>query len=355
MQFKYTLRQTFYALSILLAFFIIMPEGLAQSKKGSKTKITKKKNTSKKKRPTSNRKKKSRFKSNKTYRYPVVINVSKKEWATNPGLPKDSSFYLSDYLLSNDPIYTTDWSNAVLFSQKTMTDTTEEIIFRLANNDEKFTLTWYGRLNSVFGYRWGKQHQGLDLSLNFGDTVVAAFDGIVRYAKPNSGGYGNCIVIRHNNGLETLYGHLNNINVSENQFVKSGELIGLGGSTGHSTGPHLHFETRYKGIAIDPELLIDISTQQLKYETVIFDKNDLKSNNYPTTSPPNDIVEKKTVSKSKKSKKGKALSSKKKKPVKKSSKSSKKKATPVKKKATVGKKSTAKKAPAKKASTKKKR
>lgn len=339
--------------SILSATFCLVlclatQDGFSQQKKkNSKSKTQVKKRNSLKGR------KKNTAKYKKTIQRPIY--VSEKRWATNPGIPKDSSFYLSDYLLSNDPIYTTDWSNSILFSQKNITDSTEEIIFRLANNDEKFTLTWYGRLNSVFGYRWGKQHQGLDLSLNFGDTVVAAFDGIVRYAKPNSGGYGNCIVIRHNNGLETLYGHLNNINVSENQFVKSGELIGLGGSTGHSTGPHLHFETRYKGIAIDPQLLIDISTQQLKSETVIFDKNDLIYNSYPTAPSNIDTLEKQTVSKSKKSKKGKKTSSKKKKPVKKSVK---KKTTPSKKvpaKKPVSKKAPAKKAPAKKAPTKKKR
>jgi len=329
------LNKSILAATLCVALCLTTQNGFSQKKKKtskSKTQVKKKSNS------------KSRKKNTVKFKRPIQrsIYLTKKTWTTNPGIPKDSSFYLSDYLLSNDPIYTRDWSNSILFSQKTLTDTTEEIVFDLVKNDEKFTLTWYGRMNSVFGYRWGKQHQGLDLSLNFGDTVVAAFDGIVRYAKLNSGGYGNCIVIRHNNGLETLYGHLNNINVSENQFVKSGELIGLGGSTGHSTGPHLHFETRYKGIAIDPQLFIDLSTQQLKSETVIFDKNDLKYNNYPTTSPPNIVVEKKTVRKSKKPKIARASSSKKKKSVKKSSKPSKKKAVATKKKVP------AKKAPAKK-------
>jgi len=331
------LNKSILAATLCFALCLATQNGFSQQKKRTSKSRSK---TQVKKRSAL----KSRKKTTAKYKRPIQrsIYLTKKTWTANPGIPKDSSFYLSDYLLSNDPIYTSDWSNAILFSQKSLTDTTDEIVFNLVKNDEKFTLTWYGRMNSVFGYRWGKQHQGLDLSLNFGDTVVAAFDGIVRYAKSNSGGYGNCIVIRHNNGLETLYGHLNSIKVSENQFVKSGELIGLGGSTGHSTGPHLHFETRYKGIAIDPQLLIDISTQQLKSETVIFDKNDLKSNTYPTTSPPNDVVEKKTVSKSKRAKKGKISSSKKKKPVKKSSKSTKKKAVASKKK------TPAKKAPAKK-------
>jgi murein DD-endopeptidase MepM/ murein hydrolase activator NlpD len=338
-----TLRKSFYVLSILIALFVVMPESIAQSKKGSKSKTTKKKNTPKKKKATKSGKKKSRFKSSKTYRYPVVINRSKKTWITEPGLDEDSAQQLAEHLLSNDSIFIRDWSNSSLFTQKTISDTTDEILFNLIKDDEKFTLTWYGRMNSVFGNRWGKQHQGLDLSLNFGDSVVSAFDGVVRFAKPNTGGYGNCIVIRHKNGLETLYGHLNNINVVENQYVKSGQFIGLGGSTGHSTGPHLHFETRYNGIPIDPQLLIDITTQQLKSEMVIFDKADIIHNRNPTTN--NNInTGKRPTSISKKSKKGVKSSSKKKKSIKKA---------PAKKKATTGKKPISKKAPPKKAPTKK--
>ena len=352
MQLKYTLRQTLYVLSILAAFCIVIPESIAQSKKGSKSKITKKKNSTTKKRATTKGKKKSRFKSSKTYRYPSVIQLSKKTWTTDPGYHQDSAQLLAKYLLSNDSTFIRDWSNSTLFTQKILNDTTDEILFHLIKDEEKFTLTWYGKMNSVFGSRWGKQHQGLDLNLNFGDSVVTAFDGVVRYAKSNSGGYGNCIIIRHKNGLETLYGHLNNINVSENQYVKSGQFIGLGGSTGHSTGPHLHFETRYNGIPIDPQLLIDLTTQQLKSETVIFDKADLFHYRNPITTANNSNTEKRSSSKSKKSKKGKKISSKKKKPVKTPVK---KKAAPVKKKATTGKKPVSKKTPVKKAPAKKKK
>ncbi|MCX6350411.1 MAG: M23 family metallopeptidase [Bacteroidetes bacterium] len=102
-----------------------------------------------------------------------------------------------------------------------------------------------------------QHHYGVDLALHYGDSVCAAFDGVVRISQFNPGGYGNCVVIRHYNGLETLYGHLSSRNVVSGQVIKAGELIGLGGSTGHSTGPHLHFETRYKGLAIDPTKIID--------------------------------------------------------------------------------------------------
>ncbi len=107
---------------------------------------------------------------------------------------------------------------------------------------------------------YGSQyHQGVDITLHVGDNVYAAFDGIIRISQYNLGGYGQCIVIRHYNGLETLYGHLSMRSVQIGQVVKAGELIGLGGSTGHSTGPHLHFETRYKGQPIDPTTLIDFT------------------------------------------------------------------------------------------------
>lgn len=218
-------------------------------------------------------------------------------------------------------------------------DLPDEIYLPLISKDEKFSLTWYGKINSEYGKRWGRQHHGLDIDLNIGDTVVAAFDGVVRYAQFNKSGFGNCVVIRHKNGLETIYGHLCKIDVAENQYVKSGQHIGLGGTSGHSTGPHLHFEMRYKDYSFDPQLLIDLSTQQLKTNSVIFDKIDLVNYRYPTTSPVIDELEKKPASKSKKSKKGKKG----------------KKTSSKKKKSTAKKKPTAKKAPAKKKPTKKKR
>ena len=138
-------------------------------------------------------------------------------------------------------------------------------------------------------------HKGLDLYLKTGDTVVSAFDGVVRYAKFNSGGYGNCVVVRHLNGLETIYGHLSKINVAENQYVQAGELLGLGGTTGHSSGPHLHFETRYKDFAIDPEQYYNTETGVLLSNSLVLDKEDLNTNRYPTGS----------VKKHKKGKKGK--------------------------------------------------
>ena len=116
-----------------------------------------------------------------------------------------------------------------------------------------------GRVNDVFGFRPRRRrvHYGLDIKLEKGDTVRAAFDGKVRTRTFNRRGYGNYVIIRHENGLETLYGHLSAALVRENQLVRAGEPIGLGGSTGRSTGNHLHFETRLLGTALNPALMFD--------------------------------------------------------------------------------------------------
>jgi murein DD-endopeptidase MepM/ murein hydrolase activator NlpD len=125
-----------------------------------------------------------------------------------------------------------------------------------------------GEFLSPFGYRGRRIHAGVDIRLNFRDTVVAAFPGVVRMAKYLSG-YGNCVVIRHFNGLETLYGHLSKISVSVNQKVNSGELIGLGGRTGRATCNHLHFETRFMGQAFNPKQLINFDDFTLTKDTLL--------------------------------------------------------------------------------------
>lgn len=117
---------------------------------------------------------------------------------------------------------------------------------------------------SKFGYRHGRRHQGIDLPYPKGTPVPAAFDGKVRISD-YIGGYGNLVVIRHANGLETFYAHLSERKVDSGEWVSAGDIIGLGGSTGRSTGPHLHFETRYKGAAFDPAWIIDFETGTLRH------------------------------------------------------------------------------------------
>ena len=128
------------------------------------------------------------------------------------------------------------------------------------------------QITSNFGPRWGRQHKGLDIKLNTGDTIVAAFPGKVRIVRFEAKGYGNYVVIRHTNGLETIYGHMSKQLVTENQEVRAGQPIGLGGSTGRSTGSHLHFETRLCGTALNPALMFDFYNQDVVGDYYMFRK-----------------------------------------------------------------------------------
>lgn len=119
------------------------------------------------------------------------------------------------------------------------------------------------QINSPYGRRWGRLHAGLDIKVYLGDTIRAAFDGKVRIVKYNAKGYGYYVVIRHPNGLETLYGHLSKQLVKEDQIVRAGDVIGLGGNTGRSFGSHLHFETRLLGQPIDPAFMFDFVNQDV--------------------------------------------------------------------------------------------
>jgi murein DD-endopeptidase MepM/ murein hydrolase activator NlpD len=128
-------------------------------------------------------------------------------------------------------------------------------------------------LTSNFGSRWGRQHKGLDIKVYIGDTIRAAFDGRVRVVRYEGRGYGKYVVIRHDNGLETYYAHLSKQLVSEDQDVRAGDPIGLGGNTGRSTGSHLHFETRLCGMALNPALMFDFRNQDVVDDYFTFHKS----------------------------------------------------------------------------------
>lgn len=132
-------------------------------------------------------------------------------------------------------------------------------------------------VTSNFGRRWGRMHKGIDVKVYIGDTIRAAFDGKVRIVRYEARGYGNYVVIRHNNGLETIYGHMSKHLVDENQPVKAGDPIGLGGNTGRSTGSHLHFETRLCGVALNPALLFDFRNQDVTGDTYMFRRDSYNS------------------------------------------------------------------------------
>ncbi len=156
-------------------------------------------------------------------------------------------------------LFTAQWVNDQIFAYRLKPDSIRDTVISLNNNGRIFTLPVYGKLFRGFMYT----HKGLDIKLDKGDTIKAAFDGVVRYARYNRGGFGNLIILRHYNGLETYYAHLSKMLIKVNQVVKSGDPIALGGSTGRSRGPHLHFEVRYKDIPLDPLRMIDYDNQKL--------------------------------------------------------------------------------------------
>lgn len=148
----------------------------------------------------------------------------------------------------------------------------------ILEHNKKFDLTNYSNpihtnfVNSKFGKRGSRGHQGVDLKASMGDTIYAAFEGKIRMSKYNRSGYGFFIIIRHPNGLETLYGHLSRFLVKQNDIVKSGQPIGLAGNSGRSSAPHLHFEIRYNGKSMDPEDMIDFVNHTTKADVFSYDK-----------------------------------------------------------------------------------
>lgn len=127
----------------------------------------------------------------------------------------------------------------------------------------KFVMPHDGIVTSSYKQRGKRFHYGTDVNLNTGDTLKACFDGVVRFVGYSAGGYGNLVIIRHYNGLESYYGHLDQYLVRPNQEINAGEVLGLGGNTGHSTGSHLHFELRFFGNALDPEKVVDFAKKEL--------------------------------------------------------------------------------------------
>ena len=163
--------------------------------------------------------------------------------------------------------FTQTWNNDECFSSKNNDLSRLKDTIWLNVNDEtdkEFHMPIPGSVTSQYGIRKGRNHNGVDLSLKTGDTVYATWPGKIRYAKYNDGGFGNLVIIRHNNGLETFSAHLSKFLVFPDQDVLAGEPIGLGGSTGRSSGPHLHYEIRFYEAPINPELMIDFALKKIK-------------------------------------------------------------------------------------------
>jgi len=199
----------------------------------------------------------------------------------------------------DENLFYCNWNNTQTYAYYVdAPDTIGGVALELLKNDEKFTLPMYGTLWSVFK----KAHKGLDIDLKTGDSVLNMFDGIVRYAQYNKGGFGNLVIVRHYNGLETYYGHLSKFKVKVDQKVKSGDVLGLGGSTGRSYNPHLHLEVRYQDHPLDPFAFIDWNNKTLKANVLLLEKKifspwdlgiqptDISSPNYTTISNPIVVV-----------------------------------------------------------------
>lgn len=122
------------------------------------------------------------------------------------------------------------------------------------------------RVTSRFGIRGSRFHYGIDLGIHYGDTIRSSFNGRVRLVKYDRHGYGRYVVIRHDNGLETLMGHLSKTLVAVGDSVLAGQPVGLGGNSGRSTGPHLHYELRFLGNAFNPERLIEFGSASIPEE-----------------------------------------------------------------------------------------
>lgn len=176
------------------------------------------------------------------------------------------SFPSSDLYCGWDTINT----HSIKFDIESLKDDTKEIAL-YDKNSCGYVHPFSGNVTSGFGPRKRRFHYGADIDLETGDAVGSAFDGKVRIAR-KSKSYGSVVVIRHSNGLETYYAHLSKINVEVGQEVFAGEIIGLGGNTGHSRGSHLHFEVRYLGHPINPTEIISFTDQKLVADTFCISK-----------------------------------------------------------------------------------
>jgi hypothetical protein len=175
-------------------------------------------------------------------------------------VPADPAAFLSA------PAYEAHWDTLSLFAYRdvALSDLPERIEITMAE-EHGFRAPARGKILSKYGPRGRRAHNGVDIKLAHGEPVMAAFDGIVRYSRYNTGGFGNLVIVRHPSGLETYYAHLSRRAVVAGEWVRAGGVIGYGGRTGRATTEHLHFEARYSDQSFDPERIIDFAEGTLKH------------------------------------------------------------------------------------------
>ena len=195
---------------------------------------------------------------------PDAVNMQQKPVATTAVAPRNM-LLKEAYVVPAAHLYP-EWKNSGVHYTTALPDS-----FRIDLRGYVMPTT-NTKITDIFGYRPRRRrvHNGLDIKVQRGDTIYAAFDGKVRITAYQRRGYGHYILIRHNNGIETLYAHLTKKLVTVNQDVKAGDPIGLGGNTGRSSGAHLHFETLLLGKALNPALFFDFKNQKTTCETYLY-------------------------------------------------------------------------------------
>lgn len=197
-------------------------------------------------------------------------------------------YYFPNYeKLVDKDIFKNNWVENQVFAYGgiSVSKLPESVDLELIKDAREFHMPTYGRISSRYGPRRRGMHKGIDICIPVGEPIYSVFEGKVRYAKYNSGGYGNLVIIRHPNGLETYYGHLCQLNIKLNDYVVAGQVIGYGGNTGRSSGPHLHFEFRYCDHSIDPERIIDFSNCTIKLHNFVLERKFFNAKMKPNESP----------------------------------------------------------------------
>lgn len=197
-------------------------------------------------------------------RMPDAVNMQQKPVATTAVAPRNM-LLKEAYVVPAAHLYP-EWKNSGVHYTTALPDS-----FRIDLRGYVMPTT-NTKITDIFGYRPRRRrvHNGLDIKVQRGDTIYAAFDGKVRITAYQRRGYGHYILIRHNNGIETLYAHLTKKLVTVNQDVRAGDPIGLGGNTGRSSGAHLHFETLLLGKALNPALFFDFKNQKTTSDTYLY-------------------------------------------------------------------------------------
>lgn len=195
-------------------------------------------------------------------------------------LKDDNTWYFIKNIaaLAGEDIFTEYWNEHLVnpYTKEPFDSIHYRTTISLVDSVSNFVCPHQGKVFSKFGMRRGRPHTGCDVPYPTGTPVYCAFDGRVRLAERHKG-YGNLVIIRHENGLETFYGHLSKIDVEVGQWVHAGDLVGLGGSTGRSSGPHLHFETRYRGHAFDPQWIVDFESGTLRKNVFVLKRSYLSA------------------------------------------------------------------------------